>query len=185
MKTFLTDGAPTATEWLGEGEEGFSLPVEVGLHDGKTVNLIHGRVPSKPMTGPQLRTLAAWLDQEIGVVLIENQRVMAPHTNIGRGVGMIDAYLKTALRGRRGKSIDSAVMQCLLDPKWELRSVRGIVNDTGIPPKLVETSIARLGANVRVSRVKDDAGEALYSAASRRASWRERLLALKRQLATW
>lgn len=74
---------------------------------------------------------------------------------------------------------DEAVMATLSDPRWEFRTVEGIVRATGLDVQTVRDVIRRNSEHVRGPLVPDERGREIYTLASRKPSWKERYLYLR------
>jgi hypothetical protein len=72
-----------------------------------------------------------------------------------------------------------AVVAALADPRWDFRTVSGIVRSTGLQEDVVRRILADLGDAVRGPVVPDPAGRDLYTLSSRPPRRREKWLHLR------
>ena len=61
------------------------------------------------------------------------------------------------------------------DPQWQFRTVRGLVEETGLPDYLVAHVLEDPVVIARKSVLTDREGQGLYTAADRPVTWQERL----------
>ena len=65
------------------------------------------------------------------------------------------------------------VFESLADERWELRTIRGMARDAGLPPERVQGVIDKHAPLIREANIPDSAGNRLFALRERPPSWRE------------
>lgn len=122
--------------------------------------------------------LALWAGAEIDLELSRNHEFLEEAKR-----SLDDAALTRAVRASE-RAADAKVLECLVDVRWDFRSVEGIARSAELTPQQVQAALDRLGGQVR-NAVPDATGRDLYTAASRPLTWREKYMRIWHRLATW
>ena len=71
--------------------------------------------------------------------------------------------------------VEVRVFEALADERWELRTIRGMARDAGLPPDRVQGIIDKHAPLIREANIPDSAGNRLFALRERPPSWREHL----------